>query len=86
MLGVLRGLLRSRKTKNLRGNLTSKRGNQQFYKGKGCQKTGTISKKGIFRAFPNLDRMLDLKVPNLKGFQLKPYVSYETPVAPKIMD
>ncbi|CEO96595.1 39S ribosomal protein L41, mitochondrial [Plasmodiophora brassicae] len=84
MLGVIRGLLRSKKTKNLRGNMIPKRGNNQFYKGKGCLKTGWITRKGVYRSFSNLDKMLDYQVPDLTGFNLKPYVSHQTPLAPKL--
>jgi hypothetical protein len=68
-------LSRSRKTKNLRGNLTSKRGNRLFHKGYGTPKLGTINTMGRFTFSPNLDALLETHIPDLRGFALKPYVS-----------
>lgn len=39
---------------------------------------------GVYRSFSNLDKMLDYQVPDLTGFNLKPYVSHQTPLAPKL--
>ena len=53
--------------------LTSKRANKNFYKGKGCTKEGRITNKGRFI----VDRLkrLELVVPDLTGFKLKPYIA-----------
>ncbi|OQS07049.1 hypothetical protein THRCLA_20228 [Thraustotheca clavata] len=64
--------------------LTSKRANRRFYKGKGCRNEGVHGKLGGYRM--DLTKMLELEVPDLTGFKLKPYVSplvSRVPVAPK---
>ncbi|KDO26950.1 hypothetical protein SPRG_07663 [Saprolegnia parasitica CBS 223.65] len=53
--------------------LTSKRANRRFYKGKGCRNEGVHAKLGGYRM--DLTKMLELEVPDLTGFKLKPYVS-----------
>ena len=52
------------------GNFTSKRGNKNFYKGRGGKKYGVAGPKGgfVLRSRPNF------YMPDLTDFQLKPYV------------
>ncbi|XP_062502180.1 large ribosomal subunit protein mL41-like [Corticium candelabrum] len=72
-LNVIRGLMRGAK----RGNLTSKRGNRLFYKGRGAKSTGFHTKKGSY--IVQQHKVPQFIVPDLTGFQLKPYVSHKTP-------
>mmetsp|Transcript_15416 Transcript_15416/g.15602 ORF Transcript_15416/g.15602 Transcript_15416/m.15602 type:complete len:154 (-) Transcript_15416:277-738(-) len=53
--------------------LTTKHARKGFYKGKGATKEGTITSKGKFLF--NRKWMLQLVVPDLEGFELKPYVA-----------
>ena len=53
--------------------LTSKRGNKNYYKGKGATKEGRLTSKGRF-IVDKLKR-LQLVVPDLTGFKLKPYIA-----------
>jgi hypothetical protein len=71
-LTVMDHTCRARKTKNLRGNMTQKRANanRNFEKGYGAKMTGTVSKQGKFNFFPDLDKILDLQIPDLTGFEV----------------
>lgn len=60
------------KARTKRLPLNSKRGNKNFYKGKGCTNEGRLTSKGRFLVDPK--RRLELMVPDLTGFKLKPYV------------
>lgn len=53
--------------------LTTKRANKNFYKGKGGTKEGFHTSKGKYM----IDRrkQLELVVPDLAGFRLKPYIA-----------
>ena len=53
--------------------MTTKRAGKGFYKGNRSTKEGTINSKGRFIVNPL--RRLELVVPDLEGFALKPYVS-----------
>ena len=53
--------------------MTTKRAGKGFYKGNRSTKEGVINSKGRFIANPL--RRLELVVPDLEGFPLKPYVS-----------
>mmetsp|Transcript_8141 Transcript_8141/g.22593 ORF Transcript_8141/g.22593 Transcript_8141/m.22593 type:complete len:125 (-) Transcript_8141:284-658(-) len=54
--------------------LTSKRATKQgFYKGNRCRKEGYINSKGHYR--PDPLRKVELMVPDLNGFKLKPYIA-----------
>ena len=53
--------------------MTTKRAGKGFYKGNRSTKEGVINSKGRFIANPL--RRLELVVPDLEGFALKPYVS-----------
>eukprot|EP00898_Chlorokybus_atmophyticus_P001161 jgi/Chlat1/2045/Chrsp17S02515 len=78
MLGIQRGLERGRRalSKGLT-QLTSKRGGKDFFKGKGCVPAGQHTRKGGYvLQHWNMPRW---KVPDLTGFELKPYVSKNTP-------
>lgn len=57
--------------------MTSKRGKQNFYKGRGAKSTGKHTNKGGYVIIKN--KIPELVVPSLEGFELKPYVSYKTP-------
>ena len=53
--------------------LTTKRAGKGYYKGKGCTSEGRLTSKGRFIADPL--KKLQLIVPDLEGFPLKPYIS-----------
>jgi len=53
--------------------LTTKRARKGFYKGNRATKEGTLTSKGKFISDP--DKMLQLIVPDLTGFKLKPYIA-----------
>jgi hypothetical protein len=54
-------------------SLSSKDGNDQYYKGTGAVKGGSLNSKGRFIVDP-LKRKY-IQMPDLTGFELKPYVS-----------
>ena len=70
VLGVMTGLMRKMGSHTPLGNFTSKRGNKNFYKGRGGNKYGIPGKRGGFnlRSYPNF------AMPDLTGFPLKAYV------------
>ena len=70
VLGILTGLLRISSKYTKHGNFTSKRGNKNFYKGRGGKKYGRLNSKGKFIA----TSMPNWFMPDLTGFRLKPYV------------
>lgn len=53
--------------------LTTKRAGKGYYKGKGCNSEGRLTSKGKFIADPM--KKLQLVVPDLTGFSLKPYIA-----------
>eukprot|EP00535_Pseudo-nitzschia_heimii_P001184 CAMPEP_0197175132 /NCGR_PEP_ID=MMETSP1423-20130617/1431_1 /TAXON_ID=476441 /ORGANISM="Pseudo-nitzschia heimii, Strain UNC1101" /LENGTH=150 /DNA_ID=CAMNT_0042624207 /DNA_START=127 /DNA_END=579 /DNA_ORIENTATION=- len=53
--------------------LTTKRAGKGYYKGKGATKEGRLTTKGRF--IPDEKKKLELMVPDLKGFTLKPYIA-----------
>lgn len=53
--------------------LTTKRAKKGYYKGKGCTSEGRLTSKGKFIADPM--KKLQLIVPDLTGFTLKPYIA-----------
>ena len=57
--------------------MTGKRGNKDFYKGRGAKSTGFHTRKGSYIIQPH--KLRDFVVPDLTGFKLKPYVSHRTP-------
>ena len=59
------------KKKNL--PLTTKRAHKGFYKGKGCTNEGYVNSKGRFIVNPL--KRLELVVPDLSGFRLRPYIA-----------
>lgn len=63
---------------SLYGPLSPKRGNKEFYKGTGAVKGGRHTKKGKYIIDPRKQK--HIMMPELTGFQLKPYVSMETPL------
>lgn len=68
--GVLTSLLRKTGSHTPLGNFSSKRGNKNFYKGRGGNKYGRPAPKGGFM----LARFPNFRMPSLDGFRLKPYV------------
>uniref|UniRef100_A0A7S2RFS1 39S ribosomal protein L41, mitochondrial n=1 Tax=Rhizochromulina marina TaxID=1034831 RepID=A0A7S2RFS1_9STRA len=56
--------------------LSPKRARKGYYKGNGCRSEGRHTSKGGFVVDKN--RLLELVVPDLQGFKLKPYVSRAT--------
>ncbi|XP_072096631.1 large ribosomal subunit protein mL41 [Mobula birostris] len=68
--GLVRGADRT-------AELTSKRGPRSFYRSRGTKPTGFITSS---KKFVKIRQMVpELMVPNLEGFNLKPYVSYKAP-------
>lgn len=64
--------------------LTTKRASRGgFYKGKGGTKEGRLTSKGKFIVDPL--KRLELVVPDLTGFKLKPYVAASVPKYPPEM-
>mmetsp|Transcript_34031 Transcript_34031/g.44956 ORF Transcript_34031/g.44956 Transcript_34031/m.44956 type:complete len:117 (-) Transcript_34031:331-681(-) len=59
--------------------MSAKWGNKDYYKGNRCRKFGKVNSKGRFIRDRSLD--LHILVPDLTGFQLKPYVARTTPKA-----
>mmetsp|Transcript_13376 Transcript_13376/g.48705 ORF Transcript_13376/g.48705 Transcript_13376/m.48705 type:complete len:87 (-) Transcript_13376:680-940(-) len=55
--------------------LTSKRGNKNYYKGKGAASTGKHTSKGGYRLLAS--KLPVFNVPDLTDFPLKPYVSLD---------
>lgn len=53
--------------------LNTKRVGKGFYKGNGCTKEGRITRKAKFMVDPL--KQLELVVPDLTGFRLKPYIA-----------
>lgn len=53
--------------------LSTKRAKKGFYKGNGCTSEGRLTSKGKFIANPL--KKLQLIVPDLEGFTLKPYIA-----------
>ncbi|KAK3740557.1 hypothetical protein QZH41_016100 [Actinostola sp. cb2023] len=72
-LHIVRGLLRGA----TRGVLTGKKGNKQFYKGRGVRPPGYHTSKGGYKIVQR--KVPEFIVPDLTGFELKPYVSYKAP-------
>ena len=72
VLGILTQVMRKTGSHTPLGNFSSKRGNKNFYKGRGGKKYGVPGPRGgfILRAYP---RWL---APDLSGFPLKPYVAH----------
>jgi len=67
-------------------NMSPKRGNKDFYKGKGGTSQGRITSKGRFIQIPT--KMKFILAPlqkDLSSFPLKPYVSKKTPVQSKLI-
>jgi len=81
MLGVFTGFLRGRLVPRTGlSQLTGKRGNKNYYKGKGCRTMGRHTRKGKYILME--EKMPDYMVPDLLGFKLQPYVSHEQPKIP----
>ncbi|XP_046852105.1 39S ribosomal protein L41, mitochondrial-like [Xenia sp. Carnegie-2017] len=72
-LDLFQGLVRGASRKVM----TGKRGNKNFYKGRGVKPTGFHTKKGHYVIVPK--KVPEFVVPDLTDFELKPYVSYQSP-------
>ena len=70
MLGILTQISRKMGSHTPLGNFSSKRGNKNFYKGRGGKKYGIPGPNGGFiqRGYPKM------VMPDLTDFRLKPYV------------
>jgi hypothetical protein len=64
--------------------LTTKRAGKGYYKGKGCTSEGRLTSKGKFIADPM--KKLQLIVPDLTGFTLKPYIARTVAKSPPPKD
>jgi large subunit ribosomal protein L41 len=64
-----------------RAILTSKFGNENFYKGYGARNEGTHTSKGGYVVRP--ERLLKIIAPDLTGFDLKPYVHKQARAPPQ---
>ncbi|KAK9735279.1 hypothetical protein RND81_04G195800 [Saponaria officinalis] len=74
-LGLILGLgraMRRKRTSSL-DILSSKRAPRNYYKGKNCIPTGFHTRKGGYVVVQ--EKLPNYVVPDLSGFQLKPYVS-----------
>ncbi len=60
--------------------LTSKRARKGFYKGNRATKEGHVNSKGRF--IVDKSKRLELIVPDLQGFKLKPYIAATVPKFP----
>lgn len=65
------------KSRTKRLPLTTKKAGKGFYKGNGATKEGHRIKGGKFRLDP--EKMLQLMIPDLEGFKLKPYIASGVP-------
>ncbi|XP_009761304.1 uncharacterized protein LOC107768882 [Nicotiana tabacum] len=74
-LGLLLGIGRAFRKKSTASLdiLTAKTGPRNFYKGKNCKPTGFHTRKGGYVLVQG--KLPNYVVPNLRDFQLKPYVS-----------
>lgn len=61
-----------------RGSLTPKRMPKDWYKGYGAHSTGRF-RRGSSHYIIDPDKLWKFRVPDLTGFELKPYVSIHTP-------
>ncbi|EDO31931.1 predicted protein [Nematostella vectensis] len=72
-LNVIRGIIRGA----TRGVLTGKKGNKNFYKGRGVRPPGFHTRRGEYKIVQR--KVPEFIVPDLSGCDLKPYVSYKAP-------
>eukprot|EP00308_Calcidiscus_leptoporus_P002979 CAMPEP_0119365964 /NCGR_PEP_ID=MMETSP1334-20130426/12859_1 /TAXON_ID=127549 /ORGANISM="Calcidiscus leptoporus, Strain RCC1130" /LENGTH=99 /DNA_ID=CAMNT_0007382067 /DNA_START=96 /DNA_END=395 /DNA_ORIENTATION=- len=72
VFGVLVGVLRKMGSHTPSGNFSSKRGNKNFYKGKGAKRYGRVNQRGQYvqTKFPNWH------MPDMEDFKLLPYVGH----------
>eukprot|EP00040_Diaphanoeca_grandis_P039171 m.258328 g.258328 ORF g.258328 m.258328 type:complete len:120 (+) comp36433_c0_seq1:133-492(+) len=71
MFGVTATITRGARRQLMR----SKRGNKNYYKGRRCNPTGFHTRKGGYQH--DLYRSVQFIVPDLTGFELKPYISFK---------
>ena len=62
-----------------RGSITSKRGDKNFYKGRGAPSMGYFAKHGKYLIDREKYARHTFAVPSLKNFKLKPYIAIHTP-------
>mmetsp|Transcript_133555 Transcript_133555/g.188720 ORF Transcript_133555/g.188720 Transcript_133555/m.188720 type:complete len:134 (+) Transcript_133555:106-507(+) len=72
MLGIHSTIIRGAR----RLVMNSKMGNKNYYKGRRCNPTGFLTRKGRFVVDPY--RLVQYVVPDLTNFKLKPYVTVAT--------
>ena len=65
-------------------NMSPKRGNNQFYKGKGSTSEGRITSRGRFIQDPSRMKYILAPSADISSFALKPYVSRLTPTGSKL--
>ncbi|XP_066921033.1 large ribosomal subunit protein mL41A-like [Clytia hemisphaerica] len=58
--------------------MTGKHGNKNFYKGRGVRNHGFPTKHGGYKIVQK--KVSEFIVPDLTGFEMKPYVSYRVPL------
>lgn len=68
------------KSAKKRLTLTTKRARKGFYKGKGGTKEGRHNSKGRYIIDPR--KRVELIIPDLEGFKLKPYIHASVPKIP----
>ncbi|XP_068166272.1 large ribosomal subunit protein mL41 [Antennarius striatus] len=77
-MGVLSTLIRGlRRGADRMSEFTSKRGSRTHNKGRGARPTGVLLSSRKFVAVKTM--IPEFVVPDLEGFKLKPYVSYQAP-------
>lgn len=62
-----------------RGSITSKRGDKNFYKGRGAPSMGYFAKYGKYLIDRKKYARATFSVPNLTNFKLKPYIALHAP-------
>uniref|UniRef100_A0A8C8SXT6 Mitochondrial ribosomal protein L41 n=1 Tax=Pelusios castaneus TaxID=367368 RepID=A0A8C8SXT6_9SAUR len=74
LTNITRGLVRGA---DRMAEFTSKRGNKYHNKGRGAKKLGYVT---LNKKFIKIKEMVpEFVVPDLTGFKLKPYISFQTP-------
>jgi len=69
-----------------RGSFSSKRGNKNFYKGRGSPSPGHWDKQGRYKLNPHRVRNMTFTAPDLTAFELKAYISLLAPKPPKFLN
>ena len=83
VFGVMTSMMRKRGSHTPAGNFSSKWGNKNFYKGKGGKKYGRVDQHGSWN--PSEGRAPPRWwLPDMEGFNLRPYVAYEQGLETKL--